>query len=142
MREAPSPPEAGPEPVVLFDGVCNLCNASVDFLLRRDASARFRFAPLQSAFAARLLAEHGLAGETLASIVLIEGGRAFTRSEAALRIAALLPGPWPVLGVLRAVPRRLRDTAYDLLARRRYRWFGRRPACRTPTPEERARFLG
>jgi predicted DCC family thiol-disulfide oxidoreductase YuxK len=126
--------------VVLFDGVCNLCNGSVDFLLRREKSGRLRFASLQSDVAKRLLAEHRKADD-LSSIVLIEDGRVFTRSDAALRLLAHLRAPWPLFGALRLVPRPLRDLVYDQVARHRYSWFGRRSSCRVPTAEERARFL-
>jgi predicted DCC family thiol-disulfide oxidoreductase YuxK len=131
-------------PVVLFDGVCNLCNASVLFVIDRDPGGRFVFAPLQGEEAAELLRERGYASDpdNPASILLVEGDRVFDRSTAALRIARGLSGLWPVLSVLLAVPRPLRDAAYDWAARRRYRWFGKLDACRMPTPELRSRFLG
>jgi predicted DCC family thiol-disulfide oxidoreductase YuxK len=128
-------------PVILFDGVCNLCNASVLFVIERDPDARFAFAPLQSEFGAALLREHGYHGDPLTTVLLIEDGRIYDRSSAALRIARRLSGLWPLLWALRIVPRPLRDAAYDWLARRRYRWFGRSEACRMPTPELRSRFL-
>lgn len=136
-------PSSSPDPqaVVLFDGVCNLCNASVNFVIDRDPAGRFRFAALQSEAAAPLLARAGLAPDHLGSIVLVEEGRIYTRSTAALRIARRLSGAWPLLAVFLAVPRPLRDLAYDVIARHRYRWFGRAEACRVPTPELRTRFL-
>ncbi len=127
--------------VVLFDGVCNLCNAAVRFIIDRDPAGRFQFAPLQSAAGQELLSRHGLDAEQLQTIVLVEDGRAYTRSTAALRIARRLRAPWSLLYGLIALPAPLRDWAYDLVGRNRYRWFGRRESCRIPTPEERARFL-
>ncbi|MEM1041016.1 MAG: thiol-disulfide oxidoreductase DCC family protein [Bacteroidota bacterium] len=128
-------------PVVLFDGVCNLCNAAVNFIIDRDPEAVFRFAPLQSEVGQRLTARCGVGGG-METMVLVEGGRCAARSTAALRIARRLGGAWPVLSLLLAVPAPLRDAAYRLVARNRYRWFGQRDACRLPTPELQSRFLG
>lgn len=128
--------------VVLFDGVCNLCNGSVQFIIRRDPAGRFRFASLQSEAGQALLRRHGLDPEDLFSVILVEDGRVHSRSDAALRIAGGLSGGWRAAGALRVVPRPLRDLVYGLVARNRYRWFGRRDACMIPTPELRARFLG
>ena len=127
--------------IVLFDGVCNLCNASVLFVIDRDPRGRFAFAPLQSEYAAGLLREHEYSADALASVVLVENGRVYDRSSAALRIARHLSGFWPALSALTIVPKPVRDFLYDWLARRRYRWFGRTDACRVPTPELRTRFL-
>jgi predicted DCC family thiol-disulfide oxidoreductase YuxK len=127
--------------VVLFDGVCNLCNRSVLFVIDRDPHGHFAFAPLQSDEGQRLLAAYAPGETDLSSVVLVEGGRAYTRSTAALRIARRLTGLWPLLRVFFLVPRPLRDGVYDWIARNRYRWFGREDACRVPTPELRARFL-
>lgn len=130
----------GAPPVAFFDGVCNLCNSSVDFLLRHDRRGLLRFAPLQGSTFASVAHDHPeLAGTD--SFVLAERGRVHVRSSAALRAAMALGGPWRVAGVLLVVPRALRDHVYDFVARRRYRWFGRRESCRLPTPELRARFL-
>ena len=126
---------------ILFDGVCNLCNASVLFVVDRDPRARFTFAPLQSAEAQQLLAERGYRGAELSTVLLVEGDRVYARSSAALRVARRLRGAWPLLYAFVAVPRPLRDAVYDWVARNRYRWFGREDACRIPTPELRARFL-
>ena len=129
-------------PVLLFDGVCNLCNGAVAFVIRRDPRARLRFAPLQSPAADALLASLGVARDRLPdSFVLVEDGRVHVRSTAALRVARRLRFPWPLLAVNLLVPRWLRDPVYDLVARNRYRWFGRREACMVPTAELRARFL-
>ena len=131
-----------PHPIVLFDGVCNLCNGSVQFILKRDPRGTFRFASLQSEAGRSLMAGHGLDPGALSSVVLIEDGRAFEESSAALRIARHLPGPWKLLRVFAVVPRPLRDAVYRWIARNRYRWFGKTETCWLPTPELRARFLG
>jgi len=128
--------------IVLFDGTCNLCSATVAFLIPRDRTSRLRFASLQSAVGQELLRRHGIsAPATPDSVVYIEGERAFTRSDAALAIAGRLASPWPLLGVFWYVPRPLRDAVYSLVARNRYRWFGRTETCQLPAPELRARFL-
>ena len=128
--------------VVLFDGECNLCNGAVQFTLKRDRGKRFRFASLQSAAAQRALQECGTAREALPdSIVLVEGDKVHVKSTAALRIAKGLGGLWPVLSAFLIVPTPLRDWIYDLIATRRYRWFGKREECMLPTAETRERFL-
>lgn len=124
-------------PIVLFDGVCNLCNGVVRFILARDAADRFRFASLQSDAARRLLGDGGPA-ET---IVLVEEGKRYTKSSAALRIARGLRFPWPLWYALVAVPRPLRDLIYDWVAGHRYAWFGKLESCPIPAPEVRGRFL-
>jgi len=153
--------------VVLFDGVCNLCNGVVRFILAHDKAAKFRFAALQSEAGKRMLAANcragckpadrlsigpgersspGLSGpapspSALESIVLLDQGQIYNRSTAALRIARVLPFPWPLLYALIAVPRPLRDWVYDWVARHRYGWFGKQDACMVPTPEMKSRFL-
>jgi len=134
--------EAPANPIVLFDGVCNLCNGSVQFLIRRDPGARFRFASLQSPVGERLLDELGIDRQAVDSVILVEDGRWYKESDAALRIAHSLGGPWKALGILRLIPRPLRDGLYRFIARNRYRWFGKTEACWLPTPELRGRFLG
>jgi predicted DCC family thiol-disulfide oxidoreductase YuxK len=135
-----------PPAIVLFDGVCNLCNASVQFIIDRDPGATMRFAALQSPEGRRILAGFGHPAVDAAAagpetIVLVEGGRVYDRSTAALRIARRLRAPWPLLAVMLVVPRALRDLVYRWAAARRYRWFGKTDACRVPTPELKARFL-
>jgi predicted DCC family thiol-disulfide oxidoreductase YuxK len=127
-------------PLVLFDGVCNLCNGAVRFIIRRDPNAQFQFAPLTSAAANRALASVPTR-ELPDSVVLVDEGRIYTRSDAALRIARGLRFPWPLAYALVVVPRGLRDWAYDAVARRRYRWFGRQDQCMIPGPSIRQRFL-
>lgn len=126
---------------MLFDGVCNVCNGAVQFVIARDPRARFHFAALQSDVAEAQLRRFGDSGFVSETIALIEGGRLYTRSTAALRIARGLRFPWPLAYALIAVPRPVRDVAYDLVARNRYRWFGKRETCMIPTPDLRDRFL-
>lgn len=131
-------------PIVLFDGVCNLCNASVQWVIERDTKGRFRFASLQWAAAKRVLqrADEGVRIETLPdSIVLVDGDKLYTRSTAAIRIARQLRFPYSLFGVFMAVPRPIRDALYNFVARNRYRWFGRRDTCMMPTPDLASRFL-
>jgi predicted DCC family thiol-disulfide oxidoreductase YuxK len=126
---------------ILFDGVCNLCNGFVQFVIARDPGARFRFAALQSAAAASLLRDAGMTGPLPDSIVLVEGARVHFRSDAALRILRRLRFPWPLAYGVVIVPRFIRDRVYDLIAARRYRWFGRRESCMLPTADLKRRFL-
>lgn len=128
-------------PVILFDGVCNLCNGAVNFVIDRDPEGVFTFGALQSEQAEALLQKHALPEDYLDSLVLLENGRLYVRSEAALRIARRLGGLWPLLYAFMAVPRPLRNRIYDWIASNRYGWFGRREQCRVPTPELRQRFL-
>jgi predicted DCC family thiol-disulfide oxidoreductase YuxK len=127
--------------VVLFDGVCNLCNGAVNFIIDRDPDGYFRFAPLQSDVAATYLDDADGPDADLSTIVLVEGGQTYVRSTAALRIARRLTGAWPLLFLAIVVPRPLRDAVYNWVAHNRYDWFGRRDECRVPTPALRDRFL-
>lgn len=127
--------------VVLFDGVCSLCDRFVQFVIARDPAGRFRFGALQSAAARDLLASHAVPDSFPDSMALIEDGRLFIRSSAALRIARRLTFPWPLAYALIMVPRPIRDWFYDRVAQHRYRWFGQRSQCLVPTPELRSRFL-
>lgn len=129
-------------PVLLFDGVCNLCNASVNFVIDHDHAGRVKVGAIQSDAGQALLREYHLDPAYLDSLVLLDDGRAYVKSDAALRLARYLDGPWAWLDVLRALPKGLRDTVYDVIAKNRYRWFGVRDACRLPTPELRDRFIG
>jgi predicted DCC family thiol-disulfide oxidoreductase YuxK len=126
--------------IVLFDGVCNFCSHSVQFIIRRDRKGYFRFASLQSVIAGELLRDRVLS-HVPDSIVLIEQNRVYTESGAVLRISRRLNGLWKVLYVLMLIPRPIRDAAYRLFAKHRYRLFGREEACMIPLPDIRARFL-
>jgi predicted DCC family thiol-disulfide oxidoreductase YuxK len=129
--------------IVLFDGVCNFCSASVQFMIARDPKSRLKFAALQSETGKKILKEHGMPdfeGDP-DSIVLVDGDRVYEHSTAALRIAKALRFPWPVFWLGIIVPRFIRDFVYRFIAKRRYKWFGRKESCLVPTPELRARFL-
>ncbi|MBP1966411.1 thiol-disulfide oxidoreductase DCC family protein [Paenibacillus aceris] len=127
--------------VILFDGVCNLCSGAVQFILRNDPKGHFRFASLQSAAGQKLLEQHKLPTDNISTIVLIEGGRAYTRSTAALRIARRLRGAYPLAYAAIVIPATLRNLAYAYVARNRYRWFGKAEHCMLPKPEFKQRFL-
>ena len=127
--------------IILFDGICNLCDRSVRFIYRHDPAGYFRFAPLQSEEAQRLLAEAGGAAPDLNTILLIEDGKVYDRSNAALRIARRLNKAWSMLYGGIVIPRPLRDLAYSYIARNRYRWFGQKEQCDLPPPGLRERFI-
>jgi predicted DCC family thiol-disulfide oxidoreductase YuxK len=132
--------------LVLYDGVCALCNRVVGFLLRHDRHDRFRFAPLQSEFAQNLSQRHGLNAQDLDTIVVIPdfgqpNERVLDRSEAALWSVGQLGRPWRFLAIARLIPRSIREAAYRFIARRRYRMFGKYDACPIPRPEDRHKFL-
>lgn len=128
--------------LILFDGVCNLCNGFVQFIIRHDRAGRFRFAALQSEAGQQVLAAHGHAGPVLPeTVLLLENGRLYSHSTAVLHIAQGLGWPWRALTVGLLLPRFARDAAYRFVARHRYRWFGRQESCWLPTPELKARFL-
>jgi predicted DCC family thiol-disulfide oxidoreductase YuxK len=127
--------------IVLFDGVCNLCNGSVVFVIARDPERRFAFAALQTDAARALLRQASAPDPLPDTIVLIENGRVYTKSTAALRIARGLRFPWPMASAFLAVPRPVRDWIYDAVARSRYRWFGRRDVCMVPTADVQRRFI-
>lgn len=129
-------------PILLFDGVCNLCNASIQWVIEHDPQAQFRFASLQSDFAKELLAGYDLPPAALDTVILVENGKAYTRSDAALRVARKVGGLWSLLSAFLIVPRPLRDLVYNFIARNRYRWFGKQESCWLPTPDLRSRFLG
>jgi len=127
--------------ILLFDGVCILCNGFVRFLLARDKQAKFRFAPLQSAIGQKLLAEQHLSTTDLTSVVLIQNNKHYLKSKAALMVLKELGGVWKLFTVFLLVPRPIRDFLYDIVAKNRYRWFGKMDACILPNEEEKGRFL-
>ena len=146
QAETPAPATAGlspvevERPIVFFDGVCGLCAHSVDFVIRHDRQQQFLFAPLQGETARARLQQ--LSDTSLSSMVLLDRTREYRRSDAAWRVLVLLGGVWRIVGYgLRMIPRPLRNWGYSIIARNRYRWFGRKEACRLPTPAERGRFL-
>jgi predicted DCC family thiol-disulfide oxidoreductase YuxK len=127
--------------LLLFDGECSFCNAAVLFIVDRDPNERFVFAPIASELGQRTLREHGLLDPSIDSLVLIENGRAYTHSDASLRVARHLSGGWPLAASLLIVPRSIRNALYRAFAKRRY-LFGRETVCRVPTPALRKRFVG
>jgi predicted DCC family thiol-disulfide oxidoreductase YuxK len=127
--------------IILFDGVCNFCNRSVNFIIDHDPNGYFKFAALQSEAGKKLAAEYRLDVSNLDTLVLIEEGSVFTHSTAILRIFKKLNGWYPMLYDFIVIPSFLRDPFYQLFARYRYNMFGKRNECRIPTSEERSRFL-
>ena len=129
------------ESVVLFDGVCKLCNGWAKFLIRHDAQQTFRLASVQSSEGQALLRWFALPTDRFDTMVYIERGELLVRSDAVLRIVAQLPGPWRWLAWLRLIPRPLRDWCYDRIALNRYRLFGRYDSCLLPSADHDRRFL-
>ena len=129
------------KPIVLFDGVCNLCNSAVQFIIRHDKKNTFMFTSLQSDTGKKLLAQYDLPLNELNSFILIENNKAYTRSSGALRVIKKLKGLWPLLYGFIIVPKFIRDGVYNWVGRNRYKWFGKQDACMIPTPELKARFL-
>ncbi|QBA64116.1 thiol-disulfide oxidoreductase DCC family protein [Muriicola soli] len=128
--------------IILFDGVCNLCNGAVQFIIKRDRNDVFRFAPLQSEVGKKLADERKIDTSKVDSIILIEPQLAYyTKSDAALRITRSLSGLWPVMTVFLGLPSAIRDWIYDWVAKNRYRWFGKKEQCMIPTPETKNKFL-
>lgn len=128
-------------PVILFDGVCNFCNGTVNFILRQDKKGVFRFAPLQSEAGQKLLHQYHLPKENFDSFLLIEKGKVYKSSTAGLKLYNKLPWYWKWTQIFWIVPKFIRDGVYDFIARNRYKWFGKKEECMVPTPEVRNRFL-
>jgi len=126
---------------VLFDGVCNLCSGSVQFIIKRDSKGTFQFASLQSDVGQQLLDKFKIDKNLLHSVILIRGDQFFQRSDAALEIARKLSGGWPLFYSFKITPRFIRDGIYNWIARYRYRFFGKKDTCWIPTPELKARFI-
>jgi predicted DCC family thiol-disulfide oxidoreductase YuxK len=127
--------------IILFDGVCNLCNGAVNFVIKRDPRNVFKFTPLQEKQGVLLLKKHAIDAQKLDSIVLVENKKVYTKSSAALRIARKLSGLWPLFFVLLIIPSFIRDGVYDFIAKNRYKWFGKKEQCMIPTPGLREKFL-
>ena len=134
---------AGPDmPVILFDGVCNLCERTVHFVVRRDKNKKFRFASLQSEAAQQLLSRHEYAFDTLSSVLLIVDDKMYRKSRAALQIVRHLDGAWPAIYYLLFwIPKFVADPVYDFIANRRYKWFGMKSECWIPDEDLRQRFI-
>jgi predicted DCC family thiol-disulfide oxidoreductase YuxK len=127
--------------IILFDGVCNLCSGSVQFIINRDPKAKFKFASLQSSYGQKQLEKNRLDKSSLHSIIVIKDGVMLQRSDAALEIAKQLSGLWPGLYIFKILPRFFRDGVYNWIAQNRYRWFGKKDACWLPSPELKSRFI-
>ncbi len=127
--------------IILFDGVCNLCDQAVNFIIQRDPNDRFKVASLQDDISKKLLKGYQIDESYLDSIVLIRGNEVFYKSRAALEIARKLKGPWPLSYAFIIIPNFIRDPLYDWIANNRYRWFGKRETCRMPTDEDKQKFL-
>ena len=128
-------------PVIVFDGVCNLCTGSVQYVIKHDPKRIFRFASLQSAFGQELLKGHNLPANTFNSFILFENNKIYTRSTAALLVAKRLTGLSKLLYVFMIVPKFIRDAVYNIIAKNRYKWFGKKNECWLPTPELKALFV-
>lgn len=127
--------------VIFFDGVCNLCNASIDFIIKRDHKNRFLVGALQDEYSQKILSNHQVKEGYLDSLVLLESGSIYYKSTAALKISRNLSGLWPIFYPLIFLPAGLRDLIYDWIGKNRYRWFGKKNTCRLPSAEEKAKFL-
>jgi len=130
-----------PHPIVIFDGVCILCNASIDFIIRQDKTGIFKVSANQHETGRKILTEQGVDPDAVDTVFLYENGTLYRRSTAALRIARRLGLPWSLLYGFIIIPAPIRDAIYKVIARNRYRWFGRKETCRLPTQAERERFL-
>ena len=129
------------QPVILFDGVCNLCSGAVQFIIKHDKKNQFQFASLQSGFGQKILSENNLSTTDLSSFILLEDGRIYTKSSGALRVVKKLNAAWPLLYGFIIVPPFIRNAIYNWVAGNRYKWFGKKEACWLPTPDLKARFI-
>lgn len=127
--------------IILFDGVCNLCNGFVNFVIPRDRQAKFRFGSLQSSAGQELLKAHSYKSESMTTVILLENNQLYTESTAVLKILRKLGGAWSLFYIFMVVPKFIRDFMYNLVSRHRYRLFGKREYCRIPTPELKNRFI-
>jgi predicted DCC family thiol-disulfide oxidoreductase YuxK len=129
-------------PTIVFDGLCRFCNGWVGFVLRRDHARRFRFATAQSAAGAALMTAHGLSPDDLRTVLFVDGGKAYIKSDAGIRLLIALGGSWRLARVLLIVPRFICDGVYAWIARNRFRIAGRYDTCPLPPPDRREQFLG
>jgi len=129
-------------PILLFDGVCNFCDASINFVIERDPEGKFKYASLQSKVGEAFLKEFGMDTKNYDSFVLVDGETYYTKSTAALRVLKGLGGAWKLLYGFIIIPKPIRDAVYGLIAKNRYKWFGKKDACMLPDPEVQTRFLG
>lgn len=129
------------QPVIFFDGVCNLCNAAVQFVIKRDPSSIFKFCSLQSPTATRLLSNHQFESQDMSTFILLQDNQIFTRSSATLKVARQLNSPYKILYGFIIVPPFIRNWVYDMISKNRYRWFGKRDECMIPDSSMASRFL-
>jgi predicted DCC family thiol-disulfide oxidoreductase YuxK len=127
--------------IVLFDGVCNLCNSSVQFIIKRDKKKQFRYASLQGKFGQEFLKKHNLPADYFNSFILLENEKVYSSSTGALRMLKHLGGAWSLLYGFIILPKFMRDGVYNWIARNRYKWFGKKDSCMIPTPDLKERFL-
>ena len=127
------------QPIIFFDGLCNLCNGAINFIIDHDKNGRFKFAPLQSDVAEQYIPQY--VRENSDSIILLDSGKIFSKSSAALKVAKQLDGLWKAFFVFMIFPKFIRDYVYDIIAKNRYKWFGKRETCRIPTDDIKNRFL-
>jgi predicted DCC family thiol-disulfide oxidoreductase YuxK len=127
--------------IILFDGVCNFCNSTINLVIRKDKKDHFRFAPLQSVTGEKILKENGVDANQTESVILYENGKIYKRSAAALRISRHMSGLYPLLYGFMLVPPFIRNAVYDWIAKNRYKWFGKRESCMVPTKEVREKFI-
>ena len=130
-----------PQPIILFDGICNFCNSAVNFTIKRNTKANIRFAPMQSEAGQKLLQQYDLPLDDLQSFIFIENGELYKQSTAALKVCRHLKGLWPLCYGLIIIPKFIRDGIYNWIAKNRYKWFGVRQQCMIPAPEVKTRFL-
>lgn len=130
-----------PYPIILFDGVCNLCTGTVQFVIKHDPKHQFRFSSLQSEFGQQVMKEFNLPTAELGSFILLEEGKIYTKSSGALRVTKKLNGAWPFLYVFNIVPPFIRNSVYNWIAKNRYKWFGKKEECWIPTPELNILFI-
>ena len=128
-------------PVILFDGICNFCNYWVNFAIKRDKKKKLLFTPLQGETAKQLLPQYHINTTALSSVILIDKGKAYTQSSAAFRMCKYLDGGWKMAYGLMIIPKFIRDFFYNIIARNRYKWFGKKESCMVPAPELRERFM-
>ena len=130
------------KPILLFDGVCNLCNHSIQFIIKRDPKSKIRFASLQSEVGQHFIKKYHLQSDELKTIILIENDNFYRRSTAVLRVSRYMSGLWPMASVFLIIPPFIRNGVYNWIANNRYQWFGKQDSCWLPTPELKMRFLG
>lgn len=129
------------EKIILFDGACNLCNSTVQKVIENDAKNQFKFASLQSEFGQKFLEKNKLSKDEFNSMILVDGEKFYTRSDAALRIGKELKGLYKLSGLLFTFPKFIRNSVYDFVSRNRYKWFGKQESCWLPTPELKEKFI-